>query len=938
MRNRRFLPAVLAIGALGALAGPAAAAPSETRITTPADPAFITYPSTGAASLAVVGTSNGKTAKVDIRCDGTTGLLLKANVTPNAAGAFGTTVSAATMSKLVGQACILRAVPANHVSTSSHFAGPRLVIGDLRLITNKAGAVIDYRVRAPQLSGRGAYSSAGSCGLQDSATFSSGYTTSYGVFTCAARLANTIGARSALQIDGVNAYTTTGAAQLFSTSSALPGLSPLTVAVSTDPATGNQTIRESEIIVKCAPDQATWPVNPATCTSFTAAGVRLDRSITQNANGRLATIIDSWTSTDGKAHKLNAVYENGSTDGAAFAFPWLTPSYTLYSTNFQVPPSPTSPFTYFAKYASAADGDVRHDQGAAVVQLSTEAIAMKSPTSVWVQEDRGVPAAGVLTMAFAYAWGATTAEVTAAAAAVQPTLALPCVVPRALHLTIAQARDSFRKAGCVLGTVSTQPSKTFKKYTIKAQTSRTGATVANGTKIGIIVSSGATKRYRERSLPVSDRPETGALARRASLCSEVVQHRSRRAGGIAVDVGTREQVLEADDALVRLARRVRPVHAQQAPEVEELAFRAHVAEGVTWYGIVEVEPDQIDHRARSLLEASPRHGVTTGDREPEHVRGVVPPLPELEQRAQEALVGEMPGGLDDQRGDLVPLEQLAHRLERARVATPRESDRGLLADVDVAIVQTSGERVAHDRVDRGDRRAETERRPVPHVVLHVARERDQRSDGLVRGRIAGTRVQRMRRIEAHAGVGMRREPERGGDAGRQGDDGDAVQRDLDHLPILLVREQRLEHVERLVDQLATGVARLGEQRRTDDAHRRLGRRAERDRDRQHLVDRHRRHRLGDRRPEVAARAGIVAERLGGRALEQDEHGRVGGDRHRVAACGTGTDDSARGRSSESAPAASTKTLDTHRHAARPCHSYSRPERIVPTSRPAAFAM
>ena len=95
------------------------------------------------------------------------------------------------------------------------------------------------------------------------ATFSSAFTTSADVFTCAARLANTIGARSALQIDGVNAYTTMGAATLFSGSAALAGLQPLTVAVSTDPATGNQTIRESEVIVKCAPDQTTWPVSAA---------------------------------------------------------------------------------------------------------------------------------------------------------------------------------------------------------------------------------------------------------------------------------------------------------------------------------------------------------------------------------------------------------------------------------------------------------------------------------------------------------------------------------------------------------------------------------------------------------------------------------------------------------------------------------------------------
>jgi hypothetical protein len=494
MRNRLTTRALLAVGALGVLAGPAVAAPTDTRITSPADPAYITFPSTGAASLAVAGVSNGKTAKIDLRCDGTVGLVVKANVAPNAAGAFGTTISAATMAKLAGQSCVLRAVPANHASTSSHFAGPRLVVGDVRLITAKSGAVVDYRVRAAQLSGRGVYASAGSCGVAGSATFSAGYTTSVDVFNCAARLANTIGARSSIQVDGVNGYTPYGAATLFSTAGSLPGLVPLTVAVSTDPLTGNLTIRESEVIVKCAPDQTTWPVNPATCTSFTPIGVRLDRSITQSNNGRLAAVIDNWASTDGKAHKLDTVYENSSTDGAAFQFPWASPTFSLFSAGYLVPPAPTSPFDYNVKYASAADNDTHHDTGAAIIQVAPVAVAFKSSNSLWVQEDRTVPAGGALTMGFAYVWGATSAEVTASAAAVLPTLTVPCVVPRALNQTIAQARDTFRRAGCQLGTVVKQPSTKFKKFKIKSQTSRTGASVPAGTKINITVSSGPPKK------------------------------------------------------------------------------------------------------------------------------------------------------------------------------------------------------------------------------------------------------------------------------------------------------------------------------------------------------------------------------------------------------------------------------------------------------------
>jgi hypothetical protein len=498
MRNRISIRALLAVGALGVFAGPALAAPTETRITSPVDPSYVTFPATGPTTLAVTGTSNGKTAKIDLRCDGTVGLVVKAGVAPNAAGAFGTTISAATMAKLVGQSCVLRAVPANHASTSAHFAGVRLLVGDVRLVALKSGAVIDYRVRAPQLTGRGAYSSAGTCGVQGSATFSAGFTTSADVFTCAARLANTIGARSAIQVDGVNAFTPFGAATLFPGASSLPGLIPLTVAVSTDPATGNVTIRESDAIVKCAPAPTAWPASAATCTSFVPAGVRLDRSITQGQNGRQAAVIDSWTSTDGKAHKLDATYENGSTDGAGFSFPWLGPQVAIYSPGYLVPPAPTSPFGYAVKYASAADNNTHHDQGAAIVQLAPVATAFKSSTSLWVQEVRTVPASGTpLTMGFAYVWGASSAEVSAAAAGVLPTLTLPCVVPRTLNQTVAQARDAFRRAGCQLGTIVHQPSSKFKKFHIKAQTSRTGATVPAGTKINITVAWGPALQLKK---------------------------------------------------------------------------------------------------------------------------------------------------------------------------------------------------------------------------------------------------------------------------------------------------------------------------------------------------------------------------------------------------------------------------------------------------------
>jgi hypothetical protein len=506
MRTRPALIGLLAIAASGVLAGPAAAAPTATKISLPADPSYITYPATGPSGLAVTGTSNGKSDKIDLRCDGTIALVLKPGVIPNTAGVFSTTISAVNMAKLGGQSCVLRAVPAgSKPTTSPAFAGPRLLIGDVRLVTVKGGpsngAVVDYRVRAPQLAGRGVYASVGSCGVEGSATFSATFVTSADIFACSARLANTIGAQSAIQVDAANAFTSAGAASLFTTptpSANLPGLSPLALSVSTDPATGNSTIRESEIIVRCAPDATTWPVNPATCTSFIASGVRLDRTITQGRDGRLASVIDSWSSTDGQPHKLSATYENGASSGPAFQFPWLTKEWTLYAANYLVPPSPTAPFNYLVKYASASDNDTKHAQGAAIVQLAPEAMAFRSSSSVWVKEVRTVPATGALTIGNAYVWGASTAEVMASAAAVQATLTLPCVVPRTLGLSLPQARDSFRKAGCQIGSIVHEISGKVKKYHVKAQAPRAGLTVPNGTKVTVTISDGPRKAVAKK--------------------------------------------------------------------------------------------------------------------------------------------------------------------------------------------------------------------------------------------------------------------------------------------------------------------------------------------------------------------------------------------------------------------------------------------------------
>ncbi len=106
-----------------------------------------------------------------------------------------------------------------------------------------------------------------------------------------------------------------------------------------------------------------------------------------------------------------------------------------------------------------------------------------------------------------------------------------------------------------------------------------------------------------------------------------------------------------------------------------------------------------------------------------------------------------------------------------------------------------------------------------------------------------------------------------------------MERDLDHVRLVLAGEQRLEDLERLADPLASEVAELRDEPRAGRPHGRRVRPAERDRDGQDLVDGHRCDGFGDRRPEHVALACRLGERLGGGAFEQRDEDRVGRDRH-----------------------------------------------------------
>ena len=251
----------------------------------------------------MTGTSNGKSDKIDLRCDGTIALVLKAGSIPNTSGVFSTTIAAATMAKLGGQSCVLRAVPAgSKATTSPAFAGPRLLVGDVRLVTVKGGpsngAVVDYRVRAPpaarprrlrvgrQLRRRGLGDVLAE--LRRPRPTSS---------PAPARLANTIGAQSAIQVDGAErVHLGRRGVALHRRRRRAPTCPACRRSRSRSAPTRRPATRRSASPRSSSSARPTRPRGPSTrppAPASRASGVRLDRTITQGRDGRLASVIDT---------------------------------------------------------------------------------------------------------------------------------------------------------------------------------------------------------------------------------------------------------------------------------------------------------------------------------------------------------------------------------------------------------------------------------------------------------------------------------------------------------------------------------------------------------------------------------------------------------------------------------------------------------------------
>jgi len=219
-------------------------------------------------------------------------------------------------------------------------------------------------------------------------------------------------------------------ADLASSDNGSPGVPPIDVTRSFDNATGELTITDREALVRCA---------DGPCGSYVTTGVELDRTWKTGHDGLTVSQTDTWRSTDGASHQLDAAYTQGfhtSSATGSFLFPGAS-VFQDYAQHDSVT-LPHGPATVFVKedHTTPDAGDTTHPQGAVTYASAPDTAAVfaysdqtNANYSEWdVHYIRTIPANGAVTLRFAYAQAFALSDVQAfaqeARAAFAPSLAI----------------------------------------------------------------------------------------------------------------------------------------------------------------------------------------------------------------------------------------------------------------------------------------------------------------------------------------------------------------------------------------------------------------------------------------------------------------------------------------------------------------------------------
>ncbi len=426
----------LATLTLAALLLPAAAAQATvttSNITTPTSGYLQNNEDTG-TTISVTGTSDGTTGDfVNVRCwyAHNSSRLLASGLAVQSDGSFATP-SPVLLQPLNGYTCRLRAEPTTVSSESPAFTGPRLAVGDFLSSSQYTisggpnnGALYDYYANGTTFGSYVGWDSAGSCGPY-AESIDASYAESAETLDCVGSLYGDDGfSRSEIQIDGSNAYAPYIAQQMFSNNT---GFQPLSVTQSWNPANGFESTSETDPLVECpSPD----PYQPTSgqCPSYSSAPVTLTRQIAMISTNQIK-MTDTWTSTDGHAHTVDALYDDHAyynADDPGYQFPGES-GFSEHAPGDVIAGASGAPGSIFMHNdVSAADGNPAGDYGAITFSSAPSGFVFYSLREFTEHQTLSVPAGGSASLTYIYSFGPSLEQVQALALAAQDQLHSPAV-------------------------------------------------------------------------------------------------------------------------------------------------------------------------------------------------------------------------------------------------------------------------------------------------------------------------------------------------------------------------------------------------------------------------------------------------------------------------------------------------------------------------------
>ena len=551
----RLRIAVVAVTLALSVIAPAAAqaTPTATNITTwtssdsgtPANSAYLISWDNQPTTLSVSGTAAGA-GNVDIVCYfGAQGSsqykVLAANLNV-ANGAFSTSSSSPPELRLIaGHACRLRAVPTGQEASddfSSVFTGPQVAVGETALLPTISGGpndgtAYDFYLNPVTFSAFAAWKAAGTGGCGPyAALIDSAFDIGNFPIDCAGSLLGddlgAWGGRSEVEVDGRSAYDAASAQGLFARSNGLyngsqdlSGFPSLNVKVTWDPTTGLMASQATESWVTChGPDP--FPATAATCPSFDDTGVRLERAVTAGDGGRVITLTDTWSSTDGQSHSLDLLYDDyagvfGTATGErGWQFPGQS-GFTQYGTGDSVPAPSSAPASILVRTnVSAVDGDPSEGVGAITFSNPPSGLRFASNNELEEHQLLSVPAGGSTSLTYIYSVAYSVADATALAQAAEerlqpvaigstgspptvvsssppPTPSPPavCRVPRLKGMKLAKGEKALRRADCRVGKIKRVASRKLGRDRVISTSPPAGWRLHSGARVELFVSKGS---------------------------------------------------------------------------------------------------------------------------------------------------------------------------------------------------------------------------------------------------------------------------------------------------------------------------------------------------------------------------------------------------------------------------------------------------------------